>query len=342
MPEPLFFIVMLMICGEETFKYYYSNYYNGNTELSVTEIKSKPILQIPEDECPECESTNLIFDHIIGETICKGCGLVTQDIMMDRGPEWRAFTQEDKDTKTRVGIPTSYSLHDKGLSTNINYISRDAFGRKLPLSTRFQMWRLKKWQNRSHASIIRNLTQAMSELNRLSDKLSVPRSVKEKAALIYRKALDKGLVQGRPIPAIVAASLYIAYRLTKTPRNLREISQASLVSNKTVSRCYRILLRELEIHVPIVNPTTFLSKVAEKSAISGQTQGLAAKILQEAKEKHLLAGKDPIVMATAALYLACKQSGEKITLKNIANTSGVSDVSVRNRYRTLKKQLKLE
>ena len=327
---------------KETFKYYYSNYYNGNIELSVTEIKSQQVIQILDDECPECESTNLIFDHVIGETFCKNCGLVVQDVMMDRGPEWRVFTQEDKDSKTRVGIPTAYSLHDKGLSTSINYISRDAFGKKLPFSTRLQMWRLKKWQNRSHASITRNLTQAMSELNRLSDKLSVPRSIMEKAALIYRKALSKGLIQGRPIPAIVAASLYIAYRLTKTPRNLREISKASLVSNKTVSRCYRILLRELEIHVPIVDPTTFLSKIAEKTAISGQTQGLAAKIIQEAKEKRILAGKDPIVMATAALYLACKQLGEKITLKDIANASGVSDVSVRNRYRTLKTQLNLE
>ena len=120
---------------------------------------------------------------------------------MDKGPEWRAFTQQEKTSRSRVGMPTSYSIHDKGLSTTISQVDRDAFGRKLPQSTRLQMWRLRKWQIRSrvHSSIDRNLSQAMSELDRLSGKINISPSIKEKAALIYRKALDKGLVRGRSI-----------------------------------------------------------------------------------------------------------------------------------------------
>jgi transcription initiation factor TFIIB len=111
-----------------------------------------------------------------------------------------------------MGVPTSYSVYDKGLSTAICRVDRDAFGRRLPLSTRIQMWRLKKWQIRSrvYSSVDRNLAKAMAELDRLSDKEYIPRSVKEKAAVIYRKALDKGLVRGRSIAAIIAASLYAA------------------------------------------------------------------------------------------------------------------------------------
>src|SRR3989337_1484494 len=190
------------------------------------------------DKCPECGSESLVHDYDTGETVCGDCGLVVYEQMMDKGPEWRAFTQEEKASRSRVGVPTSYSVHDKGLSTAISQVDRDAFGRKLPLSTRLQMWRLRKWQIRSrvHSSIDRNLSQAMSELERLSGKVSISPSLKEKAALIYRKALEKGLVRGRSINSIASAALYAACRQSGTPRTLRDIAEASLVDKKDVAR----------------------------------------------------------------------------------------------------------
>ena len=151
------------------------------------------------DKCPECTSKNLVHDYDTGETICGDCGLVLYEQMFDKGPEWRAFTQQEKTSRSRVGVPTSYSVHDKGLSTTISQVDRDAFGRKLPLATRLQMWRLRKWQIRSrvHSSNDRNLAQAMSELDRLSGKVYIPSPIKEKAAIIYRKALDEELVRER-------------------------------------------------------------------------------------------------------------------------------------------------
>jgi transcription initiation factor TFIIB len=296
------------------------------------------------DKCPECGSSNLIHDYDTGETVCGDCGLVLYEQMMDKGPEWRAFTQEEKASRSRVGVPTSYSVHDKGLSTAISQVDRDAFGRKLPLSTRLQMWRLRKWQIRSrvHSSIDRNLAQAMAELDRLSDKVYIPPPIKEKAAVTYRKALDKGLVRGRSIAAIAAAALYAACRGSGTPRTLREIAEASLVDKKDVARCYRLLLRELEVHMPIADPLTYVSKIAERTGISGKTQGLAIQILREARKKRAAAGKDPMGLAAAALYIACLQTNEKKTQKDIAEAAGVTEVTVRNRYKTLKKQLSLE
>ncbi|HDI12117.1 MAG TPA: transcription initiation factor IIB [Candidatus Bathyarchaeota archaeon] len=300
--------------------------------------------QLFADKCPECGSTNLIQDYDTGEIICGDCGLVLHEQEMDKGPEWRAFTQEEKESRSRVGVPTSFSVHDKGLSTAISHVDRDAFGRKLPLSTRLQMWRLRKWQIRSrvHSSVDRNLAQAMAELDRLSDKVHVPSAVKERAAVIYRKALDKGLVRGRSIAAIAAAALYAACRVTKTPRTLREISEASLVDKKDVARCYRLLLRELDVRMPIADPLVYVSKIAEKTGISGKTQGLAIKILREAKKRGAAAGKDPMGLAAAALYIACLKNNEKKTQKDIAEAAGVTEVTVRNRYKTLKRQLGLE
>ena len=296
------------------------------------------------DKCPECGSVNLIHDYDTGETVCGDCGLVLYGQMMDKGPEWRAFTQEEKASRSRVGMPTSYSVHDKGLSTAISQIDRDAFGRKLPLSTRLLMWRLRKWQirSRAHSSVDRNLAQAMAELDRLSDKVYIPRPIKEKAAVIYRKALDKSLVRGRSIAAITAAAAYAACRGSGTPRALHEIAEASLVDKRDVARCYRLLLRELDMHMSIPDPLTYVSKIAEGTGISGKTQGIAMRILREARKKRADVGKDPMGLAAAALYIASLQNNEKKTQKDIAEAAGVTEVTVRNRYKTLKRQLKLE
>jgi len=313
------------------------------TKMSITKEIPKVHQRLAEI-CPECASKNLVHDYDSGETICGDCGLVLYEQMLDKGPEWRAFTQQEKASRSRVGMPTSYSIHDKGLSTTISQVDRDAFGRKLPLSTRLQMWRLRKWQIRSrvHSSSDRNLAQAMSELDRLSGQVNISPPIKEKAAVVYRKALDKGLVRGRSISAIAAASLYAACRKSGTSRTLREIAEASLVNKKDVARCYRLLLKELDFHMPIADPLTYVSKIAEKNGITGKTQGAAIQILREARQKRFAAGKDPMGMAAAALYIACLQNSEKITQKDIAEASGVTEVTVRNRYKALKKQLNIE
>ena len=227
--------------------------WNG-VEKSVSKKEAPKPHQRLVDKCPECGSENLVHDYDTGETVCGACGLVLYEQMLDKGPEWRAFTQEEKASRSRVGVPTSYSVHDKGLSTAISQVDRDAFGRKLPLATRLQMWRLRKWQIRSrvHSSIDRNLAQAMAELDRLSDKVYIPAPIKEKAAVIYRKALDKGLVRGRSIAAIAAAALYAACRGSGTPRTLREIAEASLVDKKDVARCYRLSVSYTHLTLPTI------------------------------------------------------------------------------------------
>jgi transcription initiation factor TFIIB len=305
--------------------------------MSIIQENSKPHQRLIE-KCPECTSKNLIHDYDTGETICGDCGLVLYEQMLDKGPEWRAFTQQEKTSRSRVGAPTSYSIHDKGLSTTISQIDRDAFGRKLPVATRLQMWRLRKWQIRSrvHSSIDRNLAQAMSELDRLSGTLCIPAQIKEKAAVIYRRALEKGLVRGRSINGVAAAALYAACRRAGTPRTLREIGEASLVNKKDVARCYRLLLKELDVHMPVADALTYVSKIAERNGISGKTQGDAIAVLRVAKKKRVLAGKDPMGLAAAALYIACLQNGEKITQKDIAEAAGVTEVTIRNRYKALK------
>jgi len=307
----------------------------------VLKRREKPV---SEDLCPECGSQTIIHDEESGEIICGSCGLVITESTINKGPEWRAFTQSEKESRSRVGVPLSFSVHDKGLTTMIGRVGRDAFGRKLPLKTKLQMLRLRKWQIRSrvHSSVDRNLAQAMAELDRLTDKLHIPPPIKEKAAVVYRKALEKGLVRGRSISAIAAASLYAACRITQTPRTLREISRHSPINKKDIARCYRLLLRELKLQMPVPAAQLRVPKIAAKVGIGEKTQQTAVEILREAGRLKSTAGKDPMGLAAAALYIACVMNDEKRTQKMIADAAGVTEVTIRNRYKGLKEVLKLD
>jgi len=293
--------------------------------------------------CPECGRANLVEDYDLGEITCHDCGLVLSEHSLNQGPEWRAFAKEEKDERGRVGLPMSFSIHDKGLSTLIDRVNRDAYGRQLPLATRLEMLRLRKWQIRMrvHSSADRNLAQAMAELDRLTDMLHIPASIKERAAIVYRKALHNGIVRGRPIVAIAAASLYAACRMSETPRTLKDVSAASRIRKKDVARCYRLLVRELDLRMPVEDPVKRISKIATKVEITMPTQQRAVKIINEAKTQGIVAGKDPMGLAAASLYVACVLEGERKSQKEIAEAANVTEVTVRNRYKGLKEALNL-
>lgn len=278
----------------------------------------------------------------MGETVCGDCGLVVQESLLDRGAEWKAFTHQEEQSRARAGSPTKYSHYDKGLSTVIR-LDRDAFGRPLSPKVRHQMWRLRRWHIRSrvYASQSRNLSQAMNELQLLSDKLHIASSIQETAAVIYRKALNKDLVRGRSIAAIVAGSLYVACRSAKIPRTLKEFAEVSLRDQKEIARAYRLIAYTLKMKMPIDNPIDYITKIAEKAGVSCDVEGLAIRIIRDAKNKHVTMGKDPSGLAAATLYIASKIKKEKITQSHLAKVANVTEVTIRNRTKDLMNSLNL-
>jgi len=299
--------------------------------------------QIVTVRCPECGSSDLIVDSEMGEYVCGRCGLVIEENMPSQEAEWRAFTPQERDARARAGTPTDFSHYDKGLSTVIR-VEKDAFGRPLSPKVKQQMWRLRRWQTRSkvHASQSRNLMLAMSELQRLSEILYMPSSVHDMAAIIYRKALNEGLVRGRSIGGIVAGALYAAVRFTKVPRTLKEIAEASQRSQKEIARSYSVIVRNLEMKMPIDDPTDYITKVAAKAKVSSDVEGLALNLIGEAKKKYATTGKDPSGLAAAILYLSARMLKEKVTQARLAKAANVTEVTVRNRKRDLMKSLNLK
>ncbi|WP_126451134.1 transcription initiation factor IIB [Sulfodiicoccus acidiphilus] len=303
----------------------------------LTEEKSEGTLQ-------PCPQDKIVFDYERGEYICEETGEVIEDKVIDQGPEWRAFTAEEKEKRSRVGGPLNQTIHDRGLSTMIDWRDKDAMGRSLEPKRRLEVLRWRKWQIRARiqSSVDRNLAQAMNELERIGNLLGLPKSVKDEAATIYRKAVERGLVRGRSIESVVAASIYVACRRLKVARSLDEIAQYTKANRKEVARCYRLLLKELSISVPVSNARDYITRIGALLNLSGASMKYAAEILEKAKDMGLTAGKDPAGLAAAAIYIAALLHDERKTQKEIAQVAGVTEVTVRNRYKELVQELKLE
>jgi len=287
--------------------------------------------------CTRCGQNSMLTDNATGERFCGKCGYVVSERIDESGPEWRSFTQDEHSNRTRAGAPISLTMHDMGLATVISPLNKDSSGKPLSTSMRSTIERLRTWDSRSqvHEPIDRNFRQAFSELNRLKDKLTISSAILEKAAYIYRKALQKGLVRGRSISALIAAALYAACRDTETPRTLNDVGQAANIKRKDIARCYRLLHKELNLKMPVVNSIQCISRIASKIGISEKTRRSACLVLKAAQDSHESAGKDPMGLAAAALYLSCVKNSESLTQRDIAEAAGVTEVTIRNRYKSL-------
>lgn len=291
--------------------------------------------------CPECGSTRLMRDYECAELVCMECGFVIAAKIADRGPEWRAFDDEQRAKRARVGAPLTYTIHDKGLSTMIDWHDRDIYGKGLSPGQKAQVYRLRKWQRRIRVSDAteRNLAFALSEITKISNNLSLPKNILETASLIYRKAVKEHLIRGRSIQGVTSAAIYLACRQCGLPRTLEEIAQASNVDKKEVGRSYRFLIKELDFSIPPLKPSQYIAKFSNQLTMQGKVEEIAHKILVAARELKLTSGRGPTGIAAAASYIASVLIGERKTQREIAEIAQVTEVTIRNRYKELVERL---
>ncbi len=314
--------------------------------ITITRDRRKNTLIEEESQlsCSECGGKDIVRDNEKGELICGTCGLVLTDHRIDSGPEWRAFTSAEKDARARTGAPANFAIHDKGLSTMIDWRDHDIQGRRFSAKQRAQIYRLRKWQIRSrvHSSVDRNLAQAMTELDRLASQNSLSKGIKELAAMLYRKAIVKRLIRSRSIDALIAASIYAACRLRESPISLEEIAAHSRCSKKKIGANYRQLVMKLKLRMPIPGPEKYVTRYITELGLPAKVQRKTLEILAMAKkDRRLITGRDPRGLAAAAIYIASILTDYKITQRDIASISGVTEVTVRNRYKELVNKLNL-
>jgi transcription initiation factor TFIIB len=286
--------------------------------------------------CPEC-SGQLIDDDEHGETVCADCGLVVDEDSVDRGPEWRAFDASERDSKSRVGAPTTKMMHDDGLSTNIGWQDKDAYGRQLSSNQRQKMQRLRTWNERfrTRDSKERNLKQALGEIDRMASALGLPKSVRETASVVYRRALGEDLLPGRSIEGVATASLYAAARQAGTPRSLDEVTNVSRVERDEIARTYRYVVRELKLEIQPADPVSYVPRFASELGVSDEGERRARQLLETAKREGIHSGKSPVGLAAAAVYAASLLANEKVTQSEVSDVANISEVTIRNRYHEL-------
>src|SRR5919198_223509 len=311
---------------------------NNSTKFTTASSSSSLI-------CLICNKAKAISDPESGEVICSNCGMVISDKLQESNrPEWRSFNTEEVNNRSRTGAPTSLARHDMGLATIIGNGDRDASGNKINVVMQSAMERLRTWDFRSqtHSSTDRNLLQAFSELDTLKDKLGLPDAAVEKTAYMYRKAQERGLVKGRTISSVMASVVYIACRELGISRTLNDVALAADVRHKIIARTVRQLILELDFKVPNTDPMKCIARVANKANLSEKTKRQAISIMNDVKKKDTLAaGKHPMSLAATVLYLSCIKTGGNIKQDDIANAAGITGVTLRNRLKDLKAQLKL-
>jgi transcription initiation factor TFIIB len=290
------------------------------------------------------DAVAIVTDPNTGELIRKGTGEVLSDEFFSQQEEQerRAPPPElERDSKTRLGAPTSLTISDMGLSTVIGIEQTDASGNQIDPRMLMRMGRLRMWNNRSHNQPAkeRSFQRAFTLLSKIKDKLGLPDHVTEKAAYIYRKAHERDLITGDSIGSILVASIYVAIRQFGVLRTLDEIAETIDVNPKQAARSYRKIVSKLDIKVPIIDYSGYISKIANNIGFDERIKRKALEILDYAKEKEALAGKDPTGVAASILYLVNLTEKSSKTQEEIARAAGVTEVTIRKRIKEFRKKL---
>src|SRR5437867_2712479 len=291
------------------------------------------------DVCELCNSTSIVFDSETSEAICSSCGMVVKDNIESMGPEWRSYSGEDIESKSRTGMPSSLAFHDMGLSTFISYSNVDANGVAISSEQRSKVQRMRRWNKISsnNRSYHRNLKNAFAILSTIKDKLSLSDTLIEKAAYNYRKALDKKIIKGRSIRALIVAAVYAACRDLSVPRTLEEISVAANTDAIFAGKCYRLLILNLELRLPVIDSNKYLARISNKAKVSEKTYRKALGMLSTIKGNPISHGKDPNALAVAVLYAACQREGENVSQAQVAVAGDISIVTLRKRFQDVRK-----
>lgn len=328
---------VIMAKINKTEQVFRDNSYDENISGKMDEV-----LDVTSPKCPisGCKGEPIITDTSSGEIICGSCGRVLLEKSVDPNPE-RVSDATEFVSKARTGPEQSLTMYDMGMMTVIS--NKDAMGNSLSSYMKNTFGRLKILNSRSRtASSNRTLRSALLLLYSLKTKLGLPDSTAENAAYLYRKAMQKKITVGRSAKGLMCASLYLACRQTAIPRSLSDVSQAANVSKKEVSRACRNLIENFEMSLDPCSASEFVTKIANEVNINEKIRRNALRIIAQLTQKGSSAGKNPMALAAATLYLACILNGEKKTQSEIAKASGITAVTIRNRYSALKKEIGLE
>ncbi|PGF14648.1 transcription initiation factor IIB [Natrinema sp. CBA1119] len=285
-------------------------------------------------QCPECDgrvTTNAV------ETVCEDCGLVVDEHQIDHGPEWRAF---DEDERERTGAPLTAARHDRGLSTEIGR-GTDANGNTLSGRKRRRVARMRREQTRGRfqSKAERNLAHGLGEVRRIVSALELAETIRDQACQLFRSAQNEGLLPGRSIEAMAAASVYGACRCNGLSRTLDDVTDPARVEQSRVTNAYKTLNTELGLPAQPVTPSAFVPRLASELDVPDQIRQRARELADHAEEAGVTTGVQPSGFAGACFYKAGQEHGLVLTQSTIADVANTSPVTLRTHWNTLNELL---
>jgi len=286
--------------------------------------------------CPIC-GNKLVRDTEKGEIVCPTCGYATP-APADEGPEWKAMDLEEKNKRVRVGSPTTLSLHDYGLSTEISRTMRDSHGKYLDPTARVNTERLRKWQSRTRTlnSEERGLQNVLGKINELCQSLNLPDNVAQTAAQIYRTSAKMKVAKSKSILGMTAATVYLACRKCGVSRTLKEVARAARMEKGSVARYFRLVLKEVEReYIPPPSVEKYISKLTNMAGIDPKVEHLALNLSRRTYDSRISSGKAPAGLAAAYVYISSVMLGAHLPQREVADAAEVTEVTVRNRCREI-------
>lgn len=289
-----------------------------------------------EVKCSDCGSRDIHHDDARGEVVCNTCGLVISESAIDPGAEWRVFANQEGGGLERGGAKSTQLLHDKGLSTDIDWQNRDFSGKAIT-GNRSQLYRMRKWQRRARVanSGERNLSVALAEITRMCSQMELPKTITEEAAVLYRKAQQAKICRGRSIEAVVAAVVYITCRITDVPRTLDEVAQHARAGRKEIGRTSRFIVRKLKIRVHTPKAREYVARFCSKLQLDATVEAKASEMIREIEKRGEDNGKGPVSICAAAIYIASILLGQRRTQRECSDAAGITEVTIRNRYKEI-------
>ena len=272
--------------------------------------------------CPECGGGTISI-HQRGETVCQQCGLVVNEKEVDIFHSGiRAYSKQEKDKKERTGCPISILMPDIGLSTII-----DRTKIKNPDLRRAAKWNTHlSWEKR-------NMLIAITELKRIGGNLNFPDRVKKAAVRLYKEVFKKNLLRGRSINGMIAACAYYVCKKERVPITLQEILDEASINDNIVKKCYKILVRELNLKSPHIDPVALIPRYCADLGLKINVEKEAIKVLKNFIANTSICGKDPKGLCAGSIYLVAKLKNQKISQKDISKVIGVTEVTLRSRYK---------
>lgn len=288
--------------------------------------------------CKFCGSDEWDTDVSRGETSCAVCGYVAAQNMIDPGAEW--VNHSDGADRSRVGAPTTLTLSDKGLSTEISRadLTSGAAKRHGMTGKSAREWRRRQridQRSKTRNSRARNLTTAMQFIR---DRGGLPPQIQQQAASLYRNSVERGLVTGRSIRGVSAACVYLAAREAKIPRRIEDIAESfdmvSEVEQKELKRTIRLVARNLGTR-HITGPEEYFEKFHSDLQLPAPVLGAARDIWKSVGEDLAWQGKKPSGIAGVILYRASQESSSPRTQSEVCKVAGISEVTLRGLLKIL-------